>query len=75
MALWARHHCLRRDWSQEKSEANFEILGPQSYHNSGHQALPRKLIKEENRLTFSGSLLCSRAAEIVEVAAYRICGL
>lgn len=39
---------------QEKPESTSGFLGPRPHRNSGHRTLPRKLIKEENRLTFSG---------------------
>ena len=39
---------------QEKPESTSGFLGPRPHRNSGHLTLPRKLIKEENRLTFSG---------------------
>lgn len=46
---------------EERQEAEAtRFLGHRPHCNSGHCTLPRKLIKEENRLTFSGPLICSQ---------------
>lgn len=64
----------REAQGRETQKLTSRFLGRRPHRNSGHHTSPRKLIKEENRLTFSGPMIHSQNARLEVSLAFSTLG-